>query len=415
MNANPNHQFVNCYRLSHFQLYCTATGALFKLHDGDTQENQRQPQDLFAGHFLDVLHMSWGRRKWGERKKLILHRIQALVEAVHGDQLRVSAHFADGLVLQHHDLVGVADGGEAVGDDDGGAALHQAFQGLLDEQLGLGIDRGGGFIQDQDGSVLEHGAGDGEALLLPAGELDAALADEGVVALRQVVDELVGIGGLGGRDHLGLGGIRAAEEQVLAHRAVEEEDILQDDADLPAQALEGVIVQVAAIQGDGAVGHVVEAGDQADQGGLAHAGGSDQGHHGFGGGLQADILQDADAGGVFEVDMAEDHVALDATGDGLGARDVLGLVRFGHQVGHPVGAGQGGLDGLPGAAEVPHGGIKTLEVEEESHQVRDRQRPLQGPAARRSRSRSGCPSEEVNSTKGWKVAISLRAPSWDLR
>ncbi len=199
----------------------------------------------------------------------------------------------------------------------------------------------------------------------------------------------MGIGGLGGRDHVGLGGVGAAEEQVLPHGAVEEEDILQNDADLLAQALEGVIVQVAAVQGDGAVGQVVEAGDQADQGSLAHAGGSDQGHHGFGRGLQADILQDADAGGVFEVDVAEDHVALEATGDRRGARDVLGLVRLGHQVGHPVGTGEGSLDGLPGAAEVPDGGVETFEVKEEGHQVRDGQG-----------TRQGQPPAEVNHDEG---------------
>lgn len=35
------------------------------------------------------------------------------------------------------DLIGVADGREAVGDDEGGAACHEAFEGFVDEALGF--------------------------------------------------------------------------------------------------------------------------------------------------------------------------------------------------------------------------------------------------------------------------------------
>ena len=50
-------------------------------------------------------------------------------------------HLADGFILQHHDLICITDGGQAVGNDDGGTSLHKAFERLLDELLGLGIDR----------------------------------------------------------------------------------------------------------------------------------------------------------------------------------------------------------------------------------------------------------------------------------
>jgi hypothetical protein len=75
-----------------------------------------------------------------------LHCVQPLVQPVQGDQLLVRAHLADGFVFQHHDLVGVADGGEAVGDDDDRATLHQPLQRLLDELLRLRVHRRGGFI-----------------------------------------------------------------------------------------------------------------------------------------------------------------------------------------------------------------------------------------------------------------------------
>jgi hypothetical protein len=39
------------------------------------------------------------------------------------------------------------------------------------------IQRRGGLVEDQDRRVLQQRAGDGHALLLAAGELQAALAD----------------------------------------------------------------------------------------------------------------------------------------------------------------------------------------------------------------------------------------------
>ena len=52
----------------------------------------------------------------------------------------------------------------------------------LDRGLDLAVERGGGLVEHQDRRVLQDHAGDGDALALAAGELDAALADMGVVA-----------------------------------------------------------------------------------------------------------------------------------------------------------------------------------------------------------------------------------------
>ena len=66
------------------------------------------------------------------------------------------------------------------------------------------VERAGGLVEDQDARVLEDGAGDGDALLLAAGEFQAALADAGVVALGQAQDEVVHLGEAGGVLDLGL-------------------------------------------------------------------------------------------------------------------------------------------------------------------------------------------------------------------
>ena len=70
--------------------------------------------------------------------------------------------------LQHDDLVGIDDGGQAVGDDQRGAVFRHLLQRRLDLVLGEAVERRGGFVEDQDGRALENGARDGHALLLAA-------------------------------------------------------------------------------------------------------------------------------------------------------------------------------------------------------------------------------------------------------
>ena len=65
-------------------------------------------------------------------------------------------------------------------------SLQQVGQRRLDELLALGVEVAGGLVEDEDLRVGEDRAGDAEALPLPAGELEAALADERVVALGEL-------------------------------------------------------------------------------------------------------------------------------------------------------------------------------------------------------------------------------------
>ena len=51
--------------------------------------------------------------------------------------------------------------------------------------LGLGVERRGRLVEDQDRRVLQHRARDRDALALAGRELRAALAERRVVAVRQ--------------------------------------------------------------------------------------------------------------------------------------------------------------------------------------------------------------------------------------
>ena len=101
--------------------------------------------------------------------------IQMVIKAALVEQLLMGAFFDDFAVVDDEHLVSVADGAEAVGDDEAGAALHQAQQGFLDARFGAGIDAAGGFVKDQDAGVGQDGAGNRQHLALALAEIGGAL------------------------------------------------------------------------------------------------------------------------------------------------------------------------------------------------------------------------------------------------
>ena len=58
-----------------------------------------------------------------------LAAVEGRKKSIPSYQLGMLSTFDDPAVVDDEDLVGVADGREPVGDDEGGAAFHQAFQG----------------------------------------------------------------------------------------------------------------------------------------------------------------------------------------------------------------------------------------------------------------------------------------------
>ena len=86
-----------------------------------------------------------------------------------------------------------------------------------DALLGEGVDAGEGVVQNQNAGIAQDGAGDGGALLLAAGESDAALADHGLVAVGERFDIGREPGDFGGAADLVLAWrLRHAEGDVLA-------------------------------------------------------------------------------------------------------------------------------------------------------------------------------------------------------
>ena len=84
----------------------------------------------------------------------------------------------DDTAFFHHDNeVGITDGGELVGDNEGGSTLHQLVDAALDQPLGLWIDVGRRFIEDEDFGVAQQGARKRDELTFTGREIRTALGD----------------------------------------------------------------------------------------------------------------------------------------------------------------------------------------------------------------------------------------------
>lgn len=133
-----------------------------------------------------------------------------------------------------------------MGNDEGGAVLHQLVEPGLHRALGLGVQRRGGLIQNQNGCVFEHRARDGDPLFLPARELEPALTNDGVISLGEGTDEGVGVRPLGDGDYLLIAGPRLAIGDVFPDRARKQLGLLEDHADGRTQAGGAEIVDLVA-------------------------------------------------------------------------------------------------------------------------------------------------------------------------
>ena len=188
---------------------------------------------------------------------------------------RCGADVRDPAVLEQGDPVGEHHRRRAVRDDQAGRGGEHPAQRLLDQLLGVHVQRGERVVEDQDLGLGEDRAGQREPLPLAAGEGEALLADAGVEPPGQVVHEL-GLGDLERLVDLRVGGrvgVRvAAEGEVLpgAHR--EQRRVLERGRHQRAEVAQVEVADVDAVDQDPAAGDVEQPRDQGGQDGLAGAG-----------------------------------------------------------------------------------------------------------------------------------------------
>ena len=212
-------------------------------------------------------------------------------------------------VFQHENRVGIAHGRQAVGNNEHRPSVHQAVEAALDELLRAGIDGGGRLVENQHRRLGNRRPRDGQQLPLALREVRAVGIEQGVVALRQVGDEIVRVGDLGGADAVLVRRVELAVADVLHHRAGEQMRVLQNDAERAAQIVLADVAHVDAVVGDLSGLNVVEAVDEVRDGRLARAGRADKGDLLAGLGVQRKLLEHRLFRHVGKVHVVEPHVA----------------------------------------------------------------------------------------------------------
>jgi hypothetical protein len=250
---------------------------------------------------------------------------------------------SDLAVFNQQDPVGITDGRQPVGDDEGSSVLADLQHCPPYFLFGHSINGTGRFIQNQDRCVGQHRPGDAQQLALALGQFHAALAQHRVISFRQLRDEAVCFRGPGGRFDLFHRRFRMSVADVLLDRLREQRRILQHDAEGGAQILHAVFAQVMAVEADAAFTHIIETRQQVDQRGLARAGRTDDGDLGAGRDVQADVLQHGLLRRIAEVHMAHDNVSARIL-QAESVRPVRRLRGFVQNLEDPLGAGDGGLE-----------------------------------------------------------------------
>jgi hypothetical protein len=255
-----------------------------------------------------------------------------------------------------------------VRDDERRPSLHEVGERVLDEPLGLGVEGRRGLVEDEDRRVLQDRAGDGDPLALASGQAAPALADDRVVAARQVEDEVVGEGGPGRGFHPRLVHVVEAVGDVGAHRVVEEHRLLRDESDLAAQAFERRVLHVDAVDQHGAFRHVVEPRQQVDERRLARPARAHDRDHLARPRLEADVAERRPVA----VRVAEAHLAvLDArfhARQGLRVVGLLDLLVGVEDLEDPGPAGERRLERGVHAGQALHRRVHRKERGEEGHE-----------------------------------------------
>ena len=105
-------------------------------------------------------------------------------------------------LVQHANQIGLHDRAESVRNHQHGVPLFELVDGLLHQPFALRVEGAGGLIENQHLWIAQDCARQAQALPLAATEPVAPLAHQGVVALRQVLDETRRLSCLAGGFHL---------------------------------------------------------------------------------------------------------------------------------------------------------------------------------------------------------------------
>ena len=174
--------------------------------------------------------------------------MQGAVQAAGGDQVLVAPVGGDAPLRQHDDPVGVADGGEAVGDDEAGAAApsKSAKERWISRSVAVSSAEVASSRMRIGGSFRKMRAMDSRCFW-PPDSLTPRSPTTVSSPSRQGGQHVAKPGAAGRVLDLRRRGFEPAVGDVVADRAAEQEHVLLHDADLAAQGGEAHGAQVDAV------------------------------------------------------------------------------------------------------------------------------------------------------------------------
>ena len=216
---------------------------------------------------------------------------------------------------QQNNVVRVLDGAQAMCHDQHGADVLHLLQRVLNEDLCLRIDVGGGLVQNHDGGLMQDGPGEAQQLPLSGGEVIALLPDSLVQAAVQLFDEAFGVDIPAGLPDVLVRYIIGPQNNVAADVSREQEHILKHLAEMTAQRGNLDVSDVDAVNQDLALLDIVIPANQVQNGGFSGTGRTHKGHGLFGVHMEGNALQNPFAGVVskphiFELNFAPDLLQL---------------------------------------------------------------------------------------------------------
>ena len=143
--------------------------------------------------------------------------------------------FHDLPLLDDQNLIGALDRGQPVRNDEGRATMPQGAQPILNEPLALAVETRGRLVQNENARIGEYRPCDRDSLPLSTRQLHPAFTHNRVVAVLELVDELVAVRNPTHLTYLLTGGVRLAEHNVFDDGTVEQEIFLHYDAELLAE------------------------------------------------------------------------------------------------------------------------------------------------------------------------------------
>jgi len=200
------------------------------------------------------------------------------IVAAAGQQFFMRARVGDPVVFQHDDLVELQHRVNPVRDDDGrpvGQSLLEIAQNLA---FRVGVYRRQAVVEQHDPGLFGKCPRDTDALFLSAGQGDAPLAHQRIIAFRQTRDVAVNSGAFCKKFRLLACEAGFTESNVALHRVGKQEHVLRHVSNAPAQLVQVVFAQVFAVQQDTSLGDIVHAQQEVGNGCFAGAGTPHNGH-----------------------------------------------------------------------------------------------------------------------------------------